>query len=378
MPFNPKKIMTNKKATCLADLLRIRDANSALVDRLDGNLGSALGYKITNKTLTKTPAVIIFVPAKVSEALLPASQRIPKTLQGPDGLECATDVVVGKRGAEEPAPPTLDADNVGVIEELQGGEIGLIGGIQLGFFDTDGLGYLGTTACAVRRKSDGRVGLLTNQHVGGPPGRVIYNPDPGHVRIGHTRASFEMDPDEYYFDDLIDEEDAYYRIDCAFVEVLDAGLPLVKPGLHRLGSLGEPLALDFKTMGPLGRDVISIGRTRGIQRGTIVAFGYEWSDDPTSSVYTDYLIIGETGRVFSDHGDSGKLIVTDDAHHNPIALLWGGWYERLRRGHGQENWTYAIDINKVLHRLEVEIMTDQVPAPGPNESARKRAMEVAR
>src|SRR4051812_29233193 len=240
MPFNPKKIMTNKKATCLADLLRIRDANSALVDRLDGNLGSALGYKITNKTLTKTPAVIIFVPAKVSEALLPASQRIPKTLQGPDGFECATDVVVGKRGAEEPAPPTLDADNVGVIEELQGGEIGLIGGIQLGFFGTDGLGYLGTTACAVRRKSDGRVGLLTNQHVGGPPGRVIYNPDPGHVRIGHTRASFEMDPDEYYFDDLIDEEDAYYRIDCAFVEVLDAGLPLVKPGLHRLGSLGEP------------------------------------------------------------------------------------------------------------------------------------------
>jgi len=366
------------KATCLADLLRIRDANSALVDRVDGNLGSALGYKITNKKLTSTPAVIIFVPGKVPDALLPETQRVPKTLRGPDGLECPTDVVVGKKAADEPAAPPLDAENLAVIDELQSGEVGLVGGIQLGFFESDGLGYVGTTACAVRRKSDGRAGLLTNQHVGGPPGRVIYHPDPGHVRIGHTRASFEMDPDEYYFNDLIDEEDAYYRIDCAFVEVQDAGLPLVKPGLHRLGPVGDPLPLDLKSMGPLGRKVISIGRTRGIQRGTIAAFGYEWSDDPTSSVYTDYLIIGEAGRVFSDHGDSGKLIVTDDAHRNPIALLWGGWYERLRRGHGQENWTYAIDVNKVLHRLELDIMKDNGQPGGPSEVARNRAREVSR
>ena len=69
------------------------------------------------------------------------------------------------------------------------------------------------------------------------------------------------------------------------------------------------------------------------------------------------LIIGEDGDVFSDHGDSGKLIVTDDDHRNAIALLWGGRYERLRAGHGQENWTYAIDINKVLRMLNVEIVT---------------------
>jgi hypothetical protein len=366
------------KANCLADLLRIRDANSALIDRLDGNLGSALGYKVTKKKQTKTPAVIIFVPSKVNATLLPANQQIPKTLKGPDGLECPTDVVVGRKAVDEPPPPPLDASNAALIEELQGGNLGLIGGVQLGFFESDGGGYVGTAACAVRRKSDGRAGLLTNQHVGGPSGRVIYQPDPGNVRIGHTRASFEMDPDEYYFDGLIDEEDAYYRIDCAFVEVLDAALPLVKTGLYRLGSIGEPIALDLKTMGPLGRSVVSIGRTRGIQRGTIMAFAYEWSDDPTSSVYTDYLVIGEKGKVFSDHGDSGKLIVTDDAKRNAVALLWGGWSERLRRGHGQENWTYAIDINKALHRLEVEIITDGANPPGPSEAARARAKEVAR
>jgi hypothetical protein len=187
-----------------------------------------------------------------------------------------------------------------------------------------------------------------------------------------------MDPDEYYFNGLIDEEDAYYRIDCAFVEVQDAAAPLLKPGLHRLGSIGAPIPLDLNTMGPIGRKVVSIGRTRGIQRGTIAAYGYEWYDDPTSSVYTDYLIIGEKGKVFSDHGDSGKLIVTDDAEQNPIALLWGGWHERLRRGHGQENWTYAIDINKALNKLEVEVITDAGSPPGPNQAARDRAKKVSR
>jgi hypothetical protein len=367
-----------KQAKSLADLLRIRDANRTLIDRLDGNLGSALGFKIKNGTQTRVPAIIVFVPAKVDLSLLPEDQRLPKTLKGPGGLECPTDVVVGKKALDEPEAPELDAANQAVVEELQSGSIGLVGGVQLGFYESDGGAYVGTAACYVRRKVDGRSGLLTNQHVGGAAGRVMYHPEPGHVRIGHTRASFEMDADEYYFNGLIDEEDAYYRIDCAFVEVQDRALALLKPGLHRLGALGAPIPLDLKTMGPIGKKVVSIGRTRGIQRGRIMAFGYEWFDDPTSSVYTDYLVIGQGGRVFSDHGDSGKLIVSDDAKRNPIALLWGGWFERLRKGHGQENWTYAIDINKVLHRLEVEIVTDDRTPPGPGRAARDRAREVSR
>jgi hypothetical protein len=95
-------------------------------------------------------------------------------------------------------------------------------------------------------------------------------------------------------------------------------------------------------------------------------------------VYTDYLILGD-GEVFSDHGDSGKLIVTDDDRRNAIALLWGGWFEKLRRGVGQENWTYAIDINKVLDKLEVRIATSTAQArKGPGTAARRRAKQVSR
>ena len=62
-----------------------------------------------------------------------------------------------------------------------------------------------------------------------------------------------------------------------------------------------------------------------------------------------------TRTAFSDHGDSGKIIVTDDDEHNVVALLWGGWQKRLRPRKMQENWTYAIDINFVLDLLNVDI-----------------------
>jgi hypothetical protein len=340
------------KARSLADLLRIRAANAKLLDRVDGHLGTALGFKTVKGEITTEPCVTVFVPKKVAEPLVPKSQRVPKELQGPDGLTCATDVVTGAKADGEPPSPPLDEKNQQIVEELQSGTLGIIGGIQLAFFE-GGAGFVGTAACVVSRGP--KKGLLTNQHVGGSPGRPIYHPDPGRYRIGFTRASVAMDPDEYYLNHLIDEENAYYRIDCAFIELQGEALELAQPGLHELGPIGKPLPLDLGTMGPLGTKVISIGRTRGIQRGTIVAFGYEFNDQD-ESVYTDYLIIGERAGVpFSDHGDSGKLIVTDDAKKNAVALLWGGWSERLRKGHGQENWTYAIDVNKPLKQLGLTI-----------------------
>jgi len=344
------------QAKSLGELLRIREANADRIDRVNANLGCALGFKTVNKKLTAESSVIIFVPNKVPDALLPPSQKIPKRFEGPDGLWCATDVVVGRKAAEERESRALTRKNEEVVEELTSGAIGIVGGVQLGGIESNGSGYVGTAACVVKKKAGGRLGLLTNQHVGGAPGRPIYHPDPGRYRIGYTRASFEYDPDDYYFNGLIDEEDAYFRVDCAYVELSDQAAPLARPGLHKLGSIGAPLPLDLRTMGPLGRRVVSIGRTRGIQHGTIIAFAYEWYDEE-QSIYTDYLVIGNRGQVFSDHGDSGKLIVTDDANRNAVALLWGGWFEQLRKGHGQENWTYAIDINKALKKLRAEIVT---------------------
>ena len=155
---------------------------------------------------------------------------------------------------------------------------------------------------------------------------------------------------------IIDETRSYVRCDCGFVAVDDHLKSHVQPGLYAIGTTGPLQRIDPDKMDIIGQKVISIGRTRGVQRGTIAAYAYEFNDG-FFSIYTDLLIIGEDGKAFSWKGDSGKIIVTDDAEHRPVALLWGGWQEKLRHGREQEIWSYAIDLGKVLDALELELLT---------------------
>ncbi|UCC30870.1 MAG: hypothetical protein JSU86_01065 [Phycisphaerales bacterium] len=349
--------MDRKEAQSLRELLIIRQENRAKLDAVNQNLGSALGFKYTNGQRTNHPCIIVFVPEKIEPALVPGSQIIPKQLEAEiDGevVFCRTDVVRGGKAASEKDAPPIDADNFRIVEELRKGRIGLTGGVQLGGFDELGRGYVGTTSCPIQT-ADGKIHLLTNQHVAGSLGRPIYHPRPGQYAIGRTSQAIEYVTDEAHFQGIIDEKDALVRVDCAIVSLDGNAQERVKPGLHELGALGEVVPIDLGTMDVIGTEVVSIGRTRGIQTGVIAAYCYEWLDDDRWSVYTDFLIIGdEPGGAFSDHGDSGKLIATKDGLR-PLALLWGGWQERLRTGYEQENWTYAIDLAKVLGYLDIGI-----------------------
>ena len=121
--------------------------------------------------------------------------------------------------------------------------------------------------------------------------------------------------------------------------------------------IGDPLPLDINTMGVLGKTVLSVGPHRALQRGRIYGFAYKYRDNSAQSYYTDHLIVGlDDKSPFSGPGDSGKLIVTDDEHLRPVALLWGGEKAQLRPEHQQEKWSYATDINYVLGLLNVDII----------------------
>lgn len=54
-----------KEARSLNDLLKIRAANRDQIEAVNGNLGTALGFKWKNGQNTGHPAIIIFVPQKV-------------------------------------------------------------------------------------------------------------------------------------------------------------------------------------------------------------------------------------------------------------------------------------------------------------------------
>jgi hypothetical protein len=378
------------QARSLKDLLRIRAANRDLIESVNDNLGSALGFKRpTGGSVTDEPAVLIFVPRKIDNCWLPASQQIPKVLQGPDGLTCPTDVVEGgsykerflklyeqdgnpvASGGAGVVPwsylidePALSPDNVDVLEILHGWSEKMFAGSRLAGKDPTGLRYTGTAGCFVRDRSTGKRGILTNQHVADHTGNVLKFPWFNGKDAGTAVRLFEYVHDEGRFPGIVNLPNEFYWADCAFLELSSEIADSTNLELPRVGPIGAPLALDLDTMGPLGRRVTSVGSRRGVQSGAIVAFSYEFYDG-VDSVYTDYLIIGdedldENGRqitrtAFSDHGDSGKIIVTDDGQHNVVALLWGGWQERLRSGKMQENWTYAIDINFVLDLLNVDL-----------------------
>ena len=72
-----------------------------------------------------------------------------------------------------------------------------------------------------------------------------------------------------------------------------------------------------------------------------------------SALYTDQIIINASG--FSGGGDSGSLIVTDDANKNPVALLFAG----------SSSQTIANRIDLVLNYFHVHVDAGPPPPPPP-------------
>ena len=107
--------MARREASNLLDLLRIRERNRDKIDAINGNLGSALGFKYTNGQQTNYPSIIVFVPEKIGEELLPEGQVIPKTMEHTeedgDVLYCKSDVITGGKSDAPDMPPPLDPEN---------------------------------------------------------------------------------------------------------------------------------------------------------------------------------------------------------------------------------------------------------------------------
>lgn len=356
------------QATSLEDLMRIRAANRGFLDSINGHLGTALGFKRETgaNAPSDTPAVIVFVPQKINPRWLPGDQLLPKQLDGPEGLTCPLDVVEGSKAEDE--DPVARATGE-LSEQLRGWDDRISVGSQVAhWIDSQAGEYSMGTLGAFARDADDHLGFLTNQHVAIEPGQQIFHPVPWGTKVGTTADAITWVRDQNWYGPHIDEPDTYVRVDCAFVRLVDAEAlprndlnPEMKEadddgnviGQHELGPV---LDITLNDMFPIGQRVRRIGRTTGQRRGTIVAFGYEHRDQADVTVYSDLLIIGDNGVSFSTHGDSGSLIVTDDASLNPIGLLWGGWQEKLRLGRDQENWTYGIALSRVLTALGITLV----------------------
>ena len=350
------------EAKSLRDLMRIRGHNRVLLDSVNGNLGSALGFKKRTGEASPTvnPAIIVFVPFKVNPKWLPESERLPKKLAGPDGLWCELDVVEGGKAEEETPVP----EDVGELaERLRGWDEQIWVGSQISHWsERPGFFSMGTIGAFVKKRGTGKLGILTNYHVGvreDGQKQVLIHPLPWATPLATTQEAIAEVPDEKWYGSVSDEPNTWVRADCAYAPIVDGfNKADLNPWMMGVGKLGPVKEISLDDMSIIGQKVLRVGRTTGLRTGTVVAFGYEYADEPQKSGYTDLLIIGDDGKPFSTHGDSGSLIVTNDAEHRPVALLWGGWQEKLRTGYAQENWTYAIALTRVLDALKIDLVNE--------------------
>ena len=377
-----------RQAETLRDLAMVRADNRRLLNLVVGTQGTGLGRK--NFTAagdpTGDPCIIVYMPHRIHIDLLNEGLRGPSTLKTSDGaIEAPTDVVVTTLPGIGKAPVTLTPENQALVNKLQwidGSLDHLPSGAQIGFGefgpDNDIEGFVGTLGYAVRTiASEGErvVGFLTNQHVASVAGRSLYVPgyNQNAIRVGVTREVREHYPDDKLIEG-VNEKFAFIRTDAAFVAAeqdvasfLRNASPTTPPT-----AIGDPFAVDLDSMDIIGMPVKKIGRTTGLTRGTVVAYGYGVASDneaidrairkEPANIYTDMLIAPrDGGGPFSAKGDSGSAILVDTDNNDrnrALALLWGGRPTNIGRPSGLEDLTYAIDLKRILRKLELELLPD--------------------
>lgn len=214
------------------------------------------------------------------------------------------------------------------------------------------------TLGALVTNAEGQVFALTNNHVSGgcsytdvnfpivAPGLLDVRPN-GHdpFTLGHHAT---VAP---WTSGIPDNVDVSANIDAAIFRLKDAD---VVSSMQR-GAYDTPT----NTMAPVpGLTVRKIGRTTGDTTGSIVAqavgFVPVTMEVPQfrGIIYFDnvYMIQGSGGQPFSDRGDSGSLVVHQDANGetHAVGLLFAGT--------GDQQLTFILPIDKILEYFNVTLM----------------------
>jgi hypothetical protein len=224
----------------------------------------------------------------------------------------------------------------------------------------------GTIGARVR-DAQGRVYILSNNHVlansnGAAVGDAEYQPGPFDGGTAADQIATLSDFQAISFSAGTNTMDAAVAL--SSIDVLDNAVPSDDgyglPSSAMYGDADGDGMFDDRD-GLLGLRVQKYGRTTRLTHGEItgvnatvtVCYAVSGFTCTKSARFVDQLVIGPAG--FSAGGDSGSLIVTDDANANPVALLFAG----------SASVTIANRIDLVLARFGVTIDGAFPPPPGP-------------
>ena len=195
----------------------------------------------------------------------------------------------------------------------------------------------GTIGCRVKDAS-GNVYALSNNHVYADENAASIGDaviQPGRYDGGSSPA-----------DDIGTLAD-FEPIDFAGTNVMDAAIASTTTSLVGVATpsdgYGTPNSASVEAL--VNMNVQKYGRTTGLTKGAVdgVNATVYVNYDGGTATFVEQIII--TPGTFSDGGDSGSLIVTDDGNKNPVGLLFAG----------SSTMTVANPIGLVLSRFNVTV-----------------------
>jgi hypothetical protein len=198
----------------------------------------------------------------------------------------------------------------------------------------------GTLGCLVATNpGNGNTYILSNNHVladinNASPGDDILEPGP-------IDGGDPSDPLAQLADyEPIDFAGGANYIDAAIATLLDAND--VTPDIRKIGQVAQPptAASLYQSVRKHGRTTLhTVGVIMDLSADVRVRFGTKFAQ------FDNQIAISGAGGTFSDHGDSGSLIV-DAVTLQPVALLFA-------QGSGT---TFANPIDPVLKRFGASIL----------------------
>ncbi len=317
---------TNTQNANSQDIFAVKQAHDQYLAQFAGVHGIYTGRKSVAGKKTDTLAIVVVVGEKKPLSQLTNDEIIPKQIEG-----FPTDVIVGQvpRKMPQSVSGSVAARNSETLGTRPKPQVRrpLVGGAQISSV-IDESPEAGTLGCIV---TDGTsYYALTNEHVVGPVGNEVYQPDNGNSN--------------FLFGTVM-QSVANATIDAAVVS-FGAGEDFANYVLQ-VGSIQGTYNLQTTDVGNC--IVQKSGNITGLTFGTVEAIDYTVVDGQVTM--TNQIKIEDIPGLspFSQPGDSGAVVMND--HYQVVGLLWGG----------ENNESYACAIASVLSQLNVQMVVDHCP-----------------
>ncbi|MHA6203924.1 Nal1-like putative serine protease [Dyella soli] len=298
------------------------------------------------------PALIVLVEHWVdADDFAKPEDAVPSAVFLPDGRRIPICVVLATRDERVPESQGRWA--------FPGSVIG--GGFPV-ICDVQGREHIASVGCLV---TDGhRTYALTNRHVAGEPGQVIYSLLGGNKeRVG---TSSPISESRAPFADIypgMPARDVYVDLDVGLVDVDD--LHRWTTQVYGLGEVGPLANIDASnlTLRLIGCPVKAHGAAGGKMQGEVCALFYRFKAVAGSEYVSDLLIGPREGHALGTRpGDSGTLWLVDNPggceDNQSLALQWGGQVFDSANGGDGSAYALATLLSGVCNRLNVDLVRD--------------------